>query len=41
MKENTAANETDVRPKLLVVDDEDRFREALSQQLRNRGLQGL
>ena len=37
MKESMAANENDVKLRLLVVDDEDRFREAISQQLRNRG----
>jgi len=37
MKENGVNNEKDIKPKLLVVDDEDRFREALSQQLKNRG----
>ncbi len=37
MEKSSAVNETNMKMKLLVVDDEDRFREALAQQLRNRG----
>ena len=37
MLNNGSTNNNDARPKVLIVDDEDRFREALSSQLKLRG----
>ena len=37
MEKNTAENNKEKMPRILLVDDEDRFRESLSQQLSHRG----
>ena len=37
MADHTAETEKNIKLRILLVDDEDRFREALSQQLKNRG----